>query len=71
MTEVRLVGWRKGLRTVSLIQAMYHHAGIRLPEAKALVEDLLAGRPVAVSFTNAAHADAFRALASRLGAQCE
>jgi ribosomal protein L7/L12 len=71
MTEVRLVGWRKGLQVVSLIKAMYNYAGVRLPEAKALVEELLSGRSIAVSFTDAAQADAFRALASTLGAQVE
>jgi len=71
MTEVNIVGWRKGLLTVSLIRAMHDHAGIRLREAKALVEELLSGRSIAVSFTDAAQADAFRALASRLGAHCE
>jgi len=71
MAEVRLVGWSKGLKVVSLIQAMIDQPGIRLPEAKSLVEELLAGRSIAVSFTDAAQADAFRELASRLGAQCE
>jgi hypothetical protein len=42
-----------------------------LPEAKSLVEELLAGRSIAVSFADAAQADTFRALACRLGAQCE
>jgi len=46
-------------------------AGIGLPEAKSLVEDLLAGRAVVVSFADAAGADAFRTLAGRLSAQCE
>jgi hypothetical protein len=71
MTEVRLAGWSHGLQVVSLIQAKIDRAGIRLPEAKSLVEDLLAGRSIAVSFTDAAQADAFRALAGRLGARCE
>jgi hypothetical protein len=56
---------------VSLFRAIHEHAGIRLREAKALVEELLAGRSIAVSFTDAAHADAFRALVVKLGAQCE
>jgi hypothetical protein len=71
MTEVRLVGWRPGLQSESLIQAIYHHAGIPLREAKSLVEDLLAGRSIAVSFSDAAQADAFRALAGTLCARCE
>ena len=71
MVEVKLVSWSKGLKVVSLIRAMIDHAGIRLPEAKALVEDLLGGRSVVVSFTDAAQADAFRERVSRLDAQCE
>jgi hypothetical protein len=71
MTEVRLVGRNHGLKVVSLIQAIQEHAGIRLREAKAFVEELLVGRSIAVSFTDAAQADAFRELASRLGARCE
>ena len=71
MTEVRLVGWSPGLKVVSLIQAMMDCAGIGLPEAKSLVEDLLAGRAVVVSFADAAGADALRTLAGRLSAQCE
>jgi hypothetical protein len=49
MAEVRRVGWSKGLKVVSLIQAIQEHAGIRLREAKALVEELRAGRMIAVS----------------------
>ncbi len=71
MTEVRIGGWRPGLLTVSLIQALREHAEIDLPDAKALVEELLAGRSIRVSFTDARQAGAFRALASHLGAQCE
>jgi hypothetical protein len=71
MTEIKIVGRRKGLLTVSLIQAIHEHAGTRLPEAKSLVEELLAGRSIAVSFADAAQADTFRALPCRLGAQCE
>jgi hypothetical protein len=71
MTEVKIVGWRKGLLTVSLIQAIQQHTAIRLREAKALVEELLAGRSIAVSFTDGSQADAFRTLVVKLGAQCE
>ena len=71
MTEVRLVGWNKGLQTVSLIKAICDHAGVSLSEAKFLVEELLDGRSVAVSFANAAKMNEFREVARRLGARCE
>jgi ribosomal protein L7/L12 len=71
MTEVRLVGWSPGLKSVSLIKAICDHAGVPLREAKGLVEDLMAGHAIVVSFTDAARRDDFRELACRLGAQCE
>jgi hypothetical protein len=71
MIELRLVGWSKGLQTVSLIRAICEYAGAPLPTAKLLVEDLLAGHPVTVSLPDKTALERFRHVASSLGGICE
>jgi hypothetical protein len=47
--EVVLRGWRPGLRKISLADALVEYAGLPLPEAKHLVDRLLAGEAVRVT----------------------
>ena len=71
MITLTLVGWEKGLQTVSLINAIREHGDASLPQAKAMVESLLAGQIVAVEFTDVAKKEAFRRAAIGFGAKCE
>lgn len=69
MLEVTLKRWRRGLRVVSLIKLVQESTSMSLPEAKGLVERLLAGNPVTFSVPNAdAKAELLRA-ADALGAE--
>jgi hypothetical protein len=70
MPRVVVHGWDPGFRTVSFIQLL-QKAGKRkssLPEAKALVDDLLAGKSFEVEFDLSEQAAAFAQAANDLGA---
>jgi hypothetical protein len=71
MIELELIGWNKGLRTVSLITAICEYAGLALPEAKVLVEELLDGRTITIGFSGQSKMEAFRRIALQLGAKCK
>src|SRR5262249_20796029 len=70
MIQLKLVGWNKGLQTVSLIRAVCECANIPLPSAKALVENLLAGNSVTIEFLDRATMERFREVATSLGVTC-
>jgi crotonobetainyl-CoA:carnitine CoA-transferase CaiB-like acyl-CoA transferase len=63
MNTVRLVGFRKGSRIVSLIRAMRDYSTGTLAEAERLVEKVKDGEKVALEFSTPEDRDAFRALA--------
>ena len=71
MITLKLIGWQRGLQTVSLISAICEHSGISLPQAKAKVEDLLAGQVVTIEFSEMEKMKAFRQEATGMGAKCE
>ena len=71
MTTLRLIGWRKGLRSVSLVTAIVEHAGTSLVHAKGCLERLLDGEQVALTFRDEHQRDKFRALAEEFGAIVE
>jgi len=52
MRTLRLTGWKPGLRTVSLIEAVRHCSTGSLASAKQAVEELLAGEEVTLTFAN-------------------
>lgn len=68
MATVRLVGWREGLKAVSLIQAVRDCSTGSLAKAKRDVDELLDGKEVVLSFASDARANEFRILAEQLGA---
>jgi hypothetical protein len=68
MTSIRLVGWKPGLQTVSLVLVVMKHTGASLIEAKGLVERLLDGNPVDLSFPDRKTCELFRTEAEGLGA---
>ena len=41
-----IIGWRKGAKTISAIDAVRKHTGKSLSEAKRLIDDALEGKPV-------------------------
>jgi hypothetical protein len=65
---VRLIGWKPGLRTVSLIEAVLDCSTGSLAVAKEAVEDLLAGRQVTLTFRDEAVRDEFLRRAEACGA---
>ena len=68
MTALQLIGWRPGIKSVSLIRAMKEHATGSLTESKRLLEDLLDGKTVTLEFRTEEEKEKFRLLAEELGA---
>jgi hypothetical protein len=71
MIELRLVGWKKGLQTISLIHAVREYAGTPMSGAKSIVEDLLRGQVMTLQFSDRTKMETFRDLAEKLGVICE
>ena len=71
MTTIRLTGWRKGLRTVSLVQAVNKYATDSLASAKHAVDQLLEGHQVTLTIPDEARREEFRRVPSDLGAIVE
>lgn len=68
MTTLTMVGWKKGLLTVSLIMAVrdYSSAGT-LTDAKREVERLLDGEHVVLEFASKELSDEFQRLSEPMG----
>jgi len=49
MATIHITGWRKGLKTVSFIQALHEMAGLSMLEARDLTDAILDGRSVPVA----------------------
>jgi hypothetical protein len=64
---VILEGWKSGMLKVSLTKLIRGTAGKGLAEAKHCTDEVLMGKPVALTFPTAADADAFCVEAQRLG----
>jgi hypothetical protein len=71
VNTVKLIGWTRGMQTVSLIKAICEYSGASLSDAKAKVESLLDDQPVTIEFPDAGRKEAFRNVATGLGARCE
>lgn len=71
VSTLRLIGWEKGLQTVSLIRAIRECGDLSLSESKQMVESLLDGQTVAIEFVDLERMSDFRRIASGLGAICE
>ena len=67
MTTLHLVGWQKGLKTVSLIAAIRRSSGLSLFEAKRAVERLLDGERIELIFATEVAAKEFQREATGLG----
>lgn len=71
MYEVRLTGWKRGVKTVSLIELVRQSTRMSLKNSKQVVEDLLAGKAHTFAFTQSDEAAAFRKAAADLGAEAD
>jgi hypothetical protein len=67
MNELTLIGWRAGLKTVSLIELVRKSHVKSLTEAKSMVDNLLSGKTIILHFDSPATRDAFRSNAEGLG----
>jgi hypothetical protein len=68
MKTLQLVGWKTGLQSVSLVQAMKEYSTGSLVEAKRLLDELLDGREVILAFETDEQRAEFRRLAEKFGA---
>jgi hypothetical protein len=67
MYELKLISWKRGLQTVSLIQAIKEHSTLSLIESKSEVEKLLAGNIVKLYLASETRRDEFKSIAKSLG----
>lgn len=67
MTTLEMTSWKKGLQTVSLIEAVKEFSTGSLVEAKALVEKLLAGEAVKLEFETESKRAKFQRRAESFG----
>ena len=68
---VVLSGWKPGMLKVSLTKAIRRATGMDLPSAKRCTDDVLARKPVALTFSTPVKADEFHSEAEKLGAVVE
>ena len=68
MTTLTMTSWKKGLQTVSLVEAVKQYSTGSLIRAKAEVERLLAGEAVTLQFASESASDEFRRKAEAFGA---
>lgn len=71
MTTLRLIGWDKGLQTVSLISDIHEFSDVSLSQAKGMVEKLLSGEIVELEFSELEKMQSFRRVALSTGVKCE
>jgi hypothetical protein len=67
MTTLTMISWKKGLKTVSLIEAVQQYSTGSLVRAKAEVERLLGGESVNLEFATELAKNEFRLRAETLG----
>lgn len=68
---VVLSGWRPGMLKISLTKAIRKATGMDLASAKQCTDDVLARKPIALTFATQAEADTFLVEAKQLGAVVE
>ena len=71
MATLTMVGWRPGLKTVTLIELLRSRGGMGLREAKSSAEQLLSGQAVSVSFCDETQREAFRHAVEEIGVEVE
>jgi hypothetical protein len=71
MIKVKLIGWKKGLQTISLIKLTQQLSNNSLSSAKDLIEQLISGKEVTLTFQDESTSDKFKKEAAILGAVIE
>jgi hypothetical protein len=67
---IELVGWRPGLKKISLTRLLQRDCGFSLRIAKAAVDSLLEGQRVKVTLLPSVAPELFLEQASKVGAEC-
>jgi hypothetical protein len=70
MITLEITSWNKGLKVVSLIEAVKEFSTGSLISAKAEVERLLGGESVKLEFDSESKREQFKMIAQSLGANC-
>jgi len=68
MPQVLILGWRPGLKSVSLVKLLQEHTNYSLKMAKEIVDRCLKGETVAVEMATQMEAERLAREASSLGA---
>ena len=69
--ELVIVGWAKGFKAVSMMRILMARCGMRLKEAKQVVEDLLEGKTIRVTCRAKNEFEIFRKEVEETGAVFE
>jgi len=70
MTKLELIGWKQGIQTVSVIEAVQNYSTTSLVRAKHLVEQVLGGHTVELTFENETKMKEFKRIVEALGVIC-
>jgi len=70
MRNVRLTGWREGMRKISLTKFLQAELGLSLAASKQVVDDVLEGRQVLLDIPLAQDANELAQAIRKLGASC-
>lgn len=71
MTKIRLTGWQTGMQKISLTKLLQAEAGLPLPDAKRVVDDILERRSVSVDVSCDRDAGQLVVTMRGLGAICD
>jgi ribosomal protein L7/L12 len=71
MLKVNIVGWREGVMKISMTHVLQEHLSLGLKDAKACVDDVLAGKVVSFTLENSVRADLLVKALEEVGAIVE
>jgi ribosomal protein L7/L12 len=71
MSTIKISGWQQGMRKISLTKLLQERGGLGVKEAKALVDNVLAGREAVLDLPTDHDADVVADEIRDLGAICE
>ena len=71
MLMLKIVGWREGLRKISMNDVFREHLSLTLSDAKDCVDDVLAGKVVSLTLENSASGDVLAKALEEVGAIVE
>jgi len=71
MPRINIVGWRKGIHTISIVKLLRDQFSIGLKEAKGYVDDVLVGKVIPFTMESATEPESLRLALDELGAIVE